>query len=309
MDLLQNPHLQTILPAFFRPRAKLDFERKTIATPDDDFLDLDYYEANQDSNKIAVIIHGLEGSSQDSYITNMAKNISKIGINSICMNLRSCSGRTNKLAKTYHSGKSEDLIPVLESIDKKYQEIYLIGFSIGGNIVLKYLGEIEKDIEPRIKKALVVSPPINLESSAIALAQPEAKIYMNHLLKNLERKVKEKASIFPEEVCVDNFCEIKNFYDYDTRYTASLNCFDSAKDYWQKASSEKFLEFINIPTTILSSYDDPFLGPECFPEVKNPLVQTNYTQTGGHLGFMTFNWKKFDFECLQEKIAVKEFKS
>jgi uncharacterized protein len=305
MGFFQNPHLQTIIPAFFRPSVKLNFNRQTIKTSDDDFLDLDYYEPDQTSTSIAVIIHGLEGSSLDSYITNTAKRLEEIQVNSLCMNLRSCSGRTNNLLKTYHSGKSEDLREVIESIRKKYITIYLIGFSIGGNIVLKYLGENSKIVDFRVKQAFAISPPIDLESSANALAQPETKVYMQNLLKNLKKKVIEKTKLFPGEINYDDFDKINNFYDYDTRYTASLNCFSSAKDYWQKASSRYLLENIKIPTIILSALDDPFLGDDCFPKPKNKFIETIYTKTGGHLGFMQFEIKTFKVKFLYEETILR----
>ena len=175
MNLLDNPHIQTILPALFRSKPKLSLFRKTIITSDDDFLDLDFYEPNLTSNKIAILIHGLEGSSQDHYILNTALRLSKLGINSLCLNLRSCSGRPNNLINSYHSGKIEDLELALTSIDNRYKEIYLIGFSVGGNIVLKYLGERVLEIDARINRAFAVSPPLDLQSSAEALSKSIAK--------------------------------------------------------------------------------------------------------------------------------------
>lgn len=298
MMILNNPHLQTIIPAFFRPSPKLAYDRHELITDDGDFLDIDYYEPHNKTKKLAILVHGLEGSSQDHYMLNMAQTLSRLDMNSAAINLRSCSGRLNNLLKTYHSGKTEDLVRVLNSIDKKYEEIYLIGFSIGGNIILKYLGEYKAD--SRIKKAYAISPPIDLESSAKALAQAGTKIYMMNLLKNLKKKITAKAKVFPGLISDDNFDEIKNFYDYDNKYTAPLNGFKNAEDYWQKASSKEFIKNIKTPTTILSSYDDPFLGPECFPEIKSDYLSTLYTQYGGHIGFMDFNWRKLSFEFFYE---------
>ena len=309
-NILANPHFQTIVPSFFRYSPRLKYQRKSIDTDDGDFLDLDYYEPNKDSNKLAILIHGLEGSSRDSYITNTIQSLEDISVNSLAMNLRSCSGRTNRLLKTYHSGKTEDLEQVLKSIDtEKYKEIYLIGFSIGGNIVLKYLGERASDFDPRIKQAIVISPPLDLESSAKALAQPNTRLYMKRLLKNLKAKIKTKVKLFPGQISYQDFSSIKNFYDYDGRYTAPLNSFMSAKDYWQKASSVNLLEDIKVETTILSSYDDPFLGPECFPEIQNSFVETQYRDHGGHLGFWDFDWGEFRTKYLYQSLILEKLAS
>jgi uncharacterized protein len=302
MNILENPHIQTILPALFRSKPKLSLLRKIIITNDDDFLDLDYYEPNSNSNKIAILIHGLEGSSQDHYILSTALRLSKLGINSLCLNLRSCSGRPNNLINSYHSGKIEDLELTLSSIDNRYKEIYLIGFSVGGNIVLKYLGERASAIDSRIKKAFAISPPLDLQSSAEALSKPVAKIYMSKLLYNLRKKIKEKMKIYPMQIGDAGFSTIKNFYDFDSRYTAPLNGFLSAPDYWSKASSKNHLEQICVDTTILSSLDDPFLGHECFPELKNSFVKTIYTQIGGHLGFFKLDWRQSRIDFLYEEM-------
>lgn len=307
MAIFQNPHFQTIAPALIRSSPNLNFHRVTIDTPDNDFLDLDYYEPNHSSEKLAILIHGLEGSSQDSYMTNTIQKLAKQSINSLAMNLRSCSGRPNNKPYSYHSGKSIDLRTVLKSVKSNYKEIYLIGFSIGGNITLKFLGEDSTAVDPRIKKAFVVSPPLDLESSAKALAQPSTYIYMQNLLKNLKTKLVTKEKLFPEIINTKDFDEVKNFYDYDGRYTAPLNDFASAKDYWNKASSKGLLEDIRVRTIILSALDDPFLGPECFPEIKNPFVTTHYTKYGGHLGFMKFKFKKLSLYFLFEEMLMNFF--
>ena len=301
MGFLNNPHLQTIAAAFFRPGARLDLVRKTIETPDGDFLDLDFYEANE-CKKIAILVHGLEGSYQDNYITRTMKVLAAAGMNSVCMNLRSCSGRLNNKVYSYHSGKSEDLKTAIDSVDLSYESLYLIGFSIGGNMTLKYLGE--GDIDSRIKQAFSISAPVDLESSAQALAQKSTKIYMDNLLQNLKKKVFAKAKLFPGEISAENFNEVKNFYDFDGRYTAPLNGFSSAQDYWSKASSKPFLEEIQIPTSIITALDDPFLGPECFVKPQNKMITTHYSDFGGHLAFMDF--RKLPVKFLYEKIILGE---
>lgn len=299
--MLSNPDFQTLFAAFFRPLwsdSNLNYQRKVLETPDDDFIDLDWYEVCNKTSKLVIAIHGLEGSAQDAYIKSSIKFLSKKGFNGLAMNLRSCGGRVNKNICSYHSGKSEDLRLVIDSVlaESRYKEIYILGFSVGGNISLKYLGEEAGNIDPRIKKAVTISPPLDLESSADALARESTKVYMQNLLNNLRKSIKAKMKVFPGRIDDDDFHELETFHDYDERYTAPLNGFESAKDYWEKASSKKLLENIAIPTLIYSALDDPFLGPECFPSHEelggNQHLTLDYPEHGGHIGFLEFSFFK-----------------
>lgn len=310
IPLRTNPHFQTIFPILLAKISSCKdygFKRITIDTRDGDFMDLDYFLVDSRSTKIAVLIHGLEGSSKDAYMINTAKTLASKSINSVLVNLRSCSGRLNKHLATYHSGKTEDLKDILDSIDNHFNEIYLVGFSIGGNIVLKYLGEDFRQVDPRIKKAIAICPPVNLKSSAEALSRPNTKIYMNNFLSNLRRKIRRKQKMFPGLINDNNYFQLKNFFDYDNRYTAPLNGFVDAHDYWQQASSDQYLENIKVKTVILSALDDPFLGPECFPEIQNSHIQCVYTPHGGHLGFMAFDNKQLKLRFLYQDLILSFF--
>lgn len=290
-----NPHLQTLVPALLRPIPGFKYQRQAIDTPDEDFLDLDWYITQPSKNKLAIVLHGLEGTSESSYVKNAILRLNEEGYDAVAMNFRGCSGRPNKLLKSYHSGKTEDLDLVVNHIlrNYKYDEIVLVGFSVGGNIVLKYLGEKATGLHPKIKKAVAFSAPVDLKSSADALAKG-TPIYMKYLLEKLHRKLVIKREKFPEEVDLKDFSRITTFHEFDDRYTAPLNGFRDAEDYWQQASSKTLLDRIAIPTLLFTAEDDPFLGKECYPKeavAANPNFQLQVTPYGGHVGFWNFKFK------------------
>lgn len=292
--LFKNPHLHTIIPYLLRARPKIKYSRTRINTKDNDFLDLDFLKHKEKNNSLAIICHGLESNSETGTEASIAKILFDHSYDILAMNYRGCSGKTNKLIKTYHSGKSEDLKEVIDYVSNnyKYENIYLIGISIGGNIVLKYLGEESSLVNPKIKRAVALSSPIDLACSAEQMAKEKNYIYMKRFLLNLYRKMKIKAQKFPEKVSVQDFHRIKNFHDFDEKYTAPLNGFKSAEDYWAKASSKPYLSSIKTPTLMLSSEDDTFLGKNCYPTneaMDNKNLFLEITKHGGHVGFMDFN--------------------
>jgi hypothetical protein len=272
--LFKNPHIQTILPALLM-RGVLDYRRESIYSCDDDWIDLDWF--NEDQTRLVIYVHGMEGSSNDHYIIRLIKLLTQHNYSALVMNLRSCAPDPSPCKKLYHSGMSEDLDSVLDWVLNHYQykEIFLIGFSIGANIVLKYIGE--KQINKKISKAIAVSVPLDLASSAKALDMVPGQFYTRYLMKKLGRKLNKDLS------------HIRSFYEYDQNYTAPMHGFVDNFDYWQKSSSKQFLEKINIPTLIINSLDDPFLGPECFPSQEqnnNTNLRLITPDFGGHLGFM-----------------------
>lgn len=288
--IFRNPDLSTIYTALFRAKARLNFTRKRIETPDGDFLDLDW--SNVSSKKLAILCHGLEGSSDNAYITNAALALNDNAYDVCALNYRGCGGEPNRLLKSYHSGKTEDLDLLITNNIDDYDEIYLVGFSVGGNICLKYLGERASSLDPRIKAAVTFSVPVSLESCALELARPRNFIYMKNFLLKLKEKTRIKEKLFPGLINTRDFSEIKNFLDYDERYTAVLNGFKDAKDYWTQASCEKVLSEIKIPSLIVNALDDPFLGEECYPREaanSNENLFLEMPEKGGHVGFTSLN--------------------
>ena len=286
---LANGHLQTILPVLFRRVPLITRERERIETPDRDFLDLDWNRDHR-SASLVIITHGLEGNSANASVQGMAAAFHRAGWDTLAWSLRGCSGELNRLLRTYHSGAWEDLHCVIERAAGTYHHIALVGFSIGGNLTLKYLGDHGESIHPSIKGAVAFSVPCDLASSARALESPVNRIYMHHFLRNLRRKIRAKAAAFPEAISMKGLDRIRTFREFDGTYTAPLNGFLSAEDYWAKASSKPSLPGITVPTLLVNALNDPFLGPECFPRDEaraHPNLHVELPHGGGHLGFIT----------------------
>ena len=289
---LFNGHLQTIIPAVLNRPATNIYTRKRINTSDHDFLDLDLIKKGHD--KLEVLTHGLEGSAHSTYMLSMASALSKAGYDVLSWNFRSCSGSLNLKSTFYHSGFTDDLDEVLKYIYSlnNYKEINLIGFSIGGNISLKYLGEQGEDINAKIKNAVVFSVPLDLESGAKELAKPSRRIYMQRFLKSFKTKFAEKEKLYPGTYNLSHFKTIKNFFEFDQLYTAPMYGFKDVYDYYAKASSRPYLPFIKIPTLIVNALNDPFLGENCFPKEEalvNPNLYLECPKQGGHVGFPLSN--------------------
>ena len=320
---LKNPHVQTILgfflskfrviasnlastPLFGKNKIQIKKYRERIFTPDEDFLDLDWITAEIEvceQSKLVIICHGLEASSQGAFEQCLARTLYKEGFDIVLVNYRGCSGEPNRLLKSYHSGKSEDLKCVIDYICAKkkyshYRDIYLVGNSVGGNIILKYLGEQGFDLPVQIKKAFTISVPLDLASSSRAMARKENELYMSKFLGCLKAKIQDKEELLTREINLKDFSKLKNFYDFDSRYTGPLNDFSSAEDYWLKASSKPYLNKIQIPTYILSSLDDSFLAKDCYPFSEaehNKFIFLECSSHGGHSGFIELNPKGISY--------------
>jgi predicted alpha/beta-fold hydrolase len=322
---LKSPHVQTILGFFLskfrviasnlastqlfgKNKIQIKKYRERIFTTDEDFLDLDWITEDHEDDenaeiedcgqsRLVIICHGLEASSQGAFEQCLAKTLYKEGFDIVLVNYRGCSGEPNKLLKSYHSGKSEDLKSVIDYICAKkkyshYRDIYLVGNSVGGNIILKYLGEEGFDLPSQVKKAFTISVPLDLASSSRAMARKENELYMSKFLGCLKAKIQDKEELLTREINLKDFSKLKNFYDFDSRYTAPLNDFSSAEDYWLKASSKPYLNKIQIPTYILSSLDDSFLAKDCYPFSEaehNKFIFLECSSHGGHCGFIELN--------------------
>lgn len=282
---LFNGHLQTIIPALFRKPIHLPYQRERIYTPDDDFLDLDWL--RQGAGKLVIISHGLEGNSLRPYMLGMAKGFYTHNYDVLSWNYRGCSGEINRRPIFYHSGATYDLDTVVGHAARAYDEVNLVGFSLGGNITLKYLGEQGK-LHPRIKKSVAISVPLHLESSCIKLSSGENIIYSRRFLGTLKEKVAQKALQFPHAINTRLLKKVKTLYDFDNCYTGPLHGFENAGDYYEKCSSINFLKHIKTPTLILNAQNDPLLSTKCFPEsIGKQLshVYMEFPKYGGHVGF------------------------
>jgi len=291
---LKNGHFQSIYPSVFRRLDDRIFVRERIETPDNDFLDLDWVRSGH--KRLVVLTHGLEGHSRRPYMLGMAAAAANHNWDSLAWNFRSCSGEPNRHLSSYHSGATNDLETVINyAKTKSYEEIALVGFSIGGNKTLIHLGLGGERLSSKILGAVVFSVPCDLASSSRLLAQTRNVIYMKNFLGSLKQKLRDKKRLYPDEIDLTHFSKIKNFYDFDSQYTAPMNGFDSAEDYWSKSSSKQHIENIRVPTLMVSAKNDPFLTPECFPYKlveRNSRVMLETPEFGGHVGFMSFNKNK-----------------
>jgi predicted alpha/beta-fold hydrolase len=291
--LFKNGHIQTIVPSIFRKPFPPFYKRERIETIDNDFVDLDWSVIN--SKKLAIISHGLEGNSNRAYVTGMVNALNKNGWDTIALNFRGCSGEPNKLIQSYHSGFTDDLALTIRHAKEKqrYDEIALVGFSIGGNITLVYLGR--DTVDPIVKKACVISVPCDLKGSSERLAQPINTLYMKRFLRMFHEKIQAKMAFMPEQINDINYKEIKNFKQFDDKYTAPIHGFKNALDYWKKCNSLQFIPNIKIPTLILSAKNDPFLSDSCYPikeSEENENITLEMPESGGHVGFIQFNKEK-----------------
>jgi uncharacterized protein len=287
-----NPHIQTIFPALFRKVKEIKYKRERIETNDHDFLDLDWLLSG--SVKLAIISHGLEGDSQRPYVKGLARALKRNGYDVLAWNFRGCGGEMNRTLRFYHSGATEDLDHIIAHAlqQQKYEEIYLTGFSLGGNLTLKYLGEKGPNLNQKIRRSVVFSVPLDLYSSCLQISKLENIIYSNRFLRRLKKKVKSKSLLLPELLNTKEFYKIKNLKDFDDHYTAPLHGFKNALAYYESCSAINFLNFISIPTLIVNARNDPFLSDACYPEAMlkdHPWVYFEAPDEGGHCGFALQN--------------------
>ena len=294
-----NAHLQTICPAIFR-KVHVSYERERFLLSDGDFLDLDWLDNG--SRKLIVLTHGLEGNTDRHYMKGMAKMFAAQSWDILAWNCRSCSGEMNNKMRLYNHGEIGDLGEVIEHAlqTKDYEKIVLIGFSMGGNINMKYLGVHGKEIPDALYKAVSFSAPCDLHSSVKKLDEPGSSFYKKRFLKKLEPKMKLKAQQYPDVIDFSRFKEIKGWEDFDTYFTVPLNGYKDPHDFYTQGSAVNFLSGITIPTLLVNAINDPILTPECFPKYiaeTNPNFYLETPKEGGHVGFSLwrkdFSWSEY----------------
>ncbi len=302
MPVLPNPsfktpfwqfggHLQTIFPSLFR---KVNFryqQRERLELPDDDFVDLDWHFIGSERKKLVIITHGLEGDSQRHYVMGMAKIFTENGYDALGWNCRSCSGELNRLPRFYHHGDASDLRYVIAHAIQTYgyEEIVLVGFSMGGSLSLRAIAEYPDSVPSQIKKVIGFSVPCDLLSSVKILSESTNKIYSTRFLRKLGEKIKQKEKLFPTLISHEGYKKIKHFVDFDNRYTAPLHGFTDAYDFYTRASVKPFLLNIRIPSLIVQAKNDSFLSAECFCYDEANNNENLFMETpdkGGHCGFM-----------------------
>ncbi|TPG72325.1 YheT family hydrolase [Hymenobacter nivis] len=289
---LFNGHVQTIVPSLWRSVPDVAYERERLELADGDFLDLDWSRlpAGAPTDGLVVVSHGLEGSSDRAYVRGMVRALNRAGLDALAWNYRSCGGEMNRLLRSYHLGDTEDLDLVLRHAlaTGRYRRAYLTGFSAGGNVTLKYLGEAPGRVPAEVKRAAVFSVPTDLRASSMQIARPQNTVYMRRFMKTLRQKIREKAALLPGEVDLTGLDELRDFPQFDNRYTAPMHGFASADAYYAHASSGQYLADIQIPTLLVNAENDPFLTPSCFPRAVAAASAFMYLETppeGGHVGF------------------------
>ncbi|MBV5319301.1 MAG: hydrolase [Desulfobulbaceae bacterium] len=281
---LRNPHLQTLWPKFFRTRPMLPLRRERIELADGDFIDLAW--ATTSTGPPVLVLHGLEGSLHSHYALPVMQTLSLAGYQPVFMHLRGCSGEVNRLPRSYHSGASEDLAEVLASLRASGRPIAAaVGFSLGGNLLLKYLGEA--GASALLQAAAAISVPFVLADAARRLEQGPSRIYQHYLLTRLKHSYRHKFSTKPSPLQID-LNRIRTLWDYDQEVTAPLNGFAGADDYYARCSSMGYLKNITTPTLILHAQDDPFMYRHDIPSPHQvgPGVRLAIQAHGGHVGFI-----------------------
>lgn len=303
-----GPHLQTIIARFFRSHPnKLPLRREVLNTPDDDFLELDYLEGHAAAPWV-VVLHGLEGSTHAPYMMSFLAQVRLAGWSACSVNFRGCSGRPNKLKTTYHSGKTTDLDFVLSHMLRLagQKPIYLVGFSIGGNIVLKWLGERSETARPVIRRAAAVSVPYDLVKSVGFMDRGfNREVYTRVLLSSLKRKALHKAQVYPGCLDEKSVRRCRTFAAFDRQVTAPLNGFRDELQYWRESSASRYLHSIRVPSLLIHSEDDPFFPGKVFPyheTAAHPFVKVLMTEKGGHLGYMAGRWPWSQEKWLEDTI-------
>lgn len=280
-----NEHWETVIPSlFFKVKDDL-YTRDRLELTDGDFIDVDW--VRNGSNKCMVLSHGLEGDANRYYMKRSAKYFAELGWDIAAWNCRSCSGEMNRLPRFYHHGDTPDLHTVVKSVlEKGYQEVFLMGYSMGGSMVLKYLGEQTRPAE--ILGAAVFSVPCNLRDSALQLRVPKNRFYEQRFLKKLIAKIKIKAEQHPDRVDAAKVDELHDFDEFHDRYTAPLHGFTSKEDFFDQATCDQYLHAIDRPVLIVNAANDPMLGEKCYPyeaAEKSDSVFLEVPAKGGHVGF------------------------
>lgn len=288
---LPGGHVQTIYPALFRRVAHVTTRAERLELADGDFIDLEW--AEQGGRRLAILSHGLEADSKTDYIQGMAAALIRRGWDVLVWNFRGCGNEPNRLLRMYHSGATEDLHAVVCHALENHpaESIDLLGFSLGGNLTLKYLGERPCDPSDKLRRAVVFSVPCDLACSSRRLSSRSNWIYMERFLRAMRAKLRVKDRMFPGMLDLTGLDRIRTFHEFDDRFTAPIHGFRDAEDYWKRNSCRQFLTRITLPTLLVNAVNDPFLGPGCYPREEaeaSDVFHFEAPATGGHVGFPTF---------------------
>lgn len=297
---LPGPHLQTLGARLLRKPHGMALRRERLELPDGDFLDLDWAGGQTDGRTdgpmdgIVLVLHGLEGSARSKYVLELHRRLAASSLPSVGMNFRSCSGEPNRLPRLYHSGETGDLRHVLGVLRDRFprRPLGVVGFSLGGNVLLKYLGEAGDAARSVVRAAAAISVPFDLAAGADRIQVGFSNLYLRYLVRKLRRKVIAKRHLLDSRVDLPRLLRAHTFWEFDDAGTAPLHGFAGARDYYARSSSGPYLARIAVRTLIIHSWDDPFLGPEAVPDpvtlgAENPNLEIMISERGGHVGFVS----------------------
>ncbi len=294
---LANPHLQTLWGPLWRKLAPIERERERLWLADGDFIDLDWYGPHQPEAPLVLVLHGLTGSSNSPYVKGLQLALEARGWASVAVNWRGCSGEPNLLPRSYHSGASEDLAEIIELLRAKrpLAPLHAVGYSLGGNVLLKYLGE--RGAQSQLQSAVAVSVPFRLDQCADRIGLGFSKVYQAHFMRemlayvqNKQRHLRDGGHHATVETLdgLGSLRNLKTFWEFDGKVTAPLNGFRDVHDYYKRASSRYYLADNRTPTLIIHAKDDPFVFSHSVPSPEELAPQTQFElhARGGHVGFV-----------------------
>lgn len=286
---LPGGHLQTIYATAFISTPSVTYRRERLELPDGDFLDFDWVDGDTQA-PVVVLFHGLEGSSSSSYAKSLIHMTKARGWNGVVAHFRGTSGEDNRLPRAYYAGDSEEIERILRHVKSRHptQTLYAVGVSLGGNALLKWLGEAGEAAPKLVRAAAAVSAPVDLAAAGNALDMGfNQSVYTARFLYTLKAKALRKAAQYPDLLDVEAIRAATTFREFDTLVTARLHGFVDADDYWRKVSSKPWLKFIRVPTLVLNAKNDPFLPVDALPggDEVSEAVMLEQPQTGGHVAF------------------------
>lgn len=291
---LKSPHIQTLITNLVRRDGSLTFRRMRLETDDGDFIDLDFpqiaWAQLPNDAPLVLLLHGLEGSARRGYACETYKQLAFLGIRSVGMNFRSCSGEINRTAKFYHAGATDDIRFVFQHLETSYPNIPkgVVGFSLGGNMMLKLLGEWGKDSPSTLKAAAAISPPFDMNINSQKFTTFPGTVYGRRFLHYLSKKIVAKRHLLEGLVDIERILQSKTLVDFDEHGTAPLNGFSGAEDYYRRTSSSQFLPDVARPTLLIRSQDDPLMDAADIPTrlvQEHPFLTGLFPPFGGHVGF------------------------
>ncbi len=300
---LPGANLQTLWPYYFRRRAEVDLTRERLELPDGDFVDL-CLTANAGSQIVAVF-HGLEGCVDSHYVKPLLAGIEKQGWLGVFMHFRGCSGEHNRLARSYHSGETGDIEFLIDHLHERFPGVPIaaVGYSLGGNALLKYLGEADR--KGQVHAAAAVSVPYALAEGAGRLNKGFSRLYQRRLLRLLKRKIIDKFSARDCPLDIGEVPKLNDFFSFDDKITAPLHGFAGVEDYYMRSSSRQYLRSINVPVLLVHARDDPLMTEDVIPaeDELSEYVQLELAQTGGHIGFVSGKAPGYPVYWLEQRIV------